>query len=249
MISSRVRSFAYGATLPLRAGRLIVRHKRLVAWSVLPVSLTLALYGFVVVRLQTLAHGVINERLMAWGWNPQGWGTWGVALFANVILLLASAFTFSAVASIVASPFNDFLAEATEKYADPPLPAVQSMGFAAKAELIVIDLGKTIAAGIAMIFAILLSWIPFVNIAAFALAFMLVAFQYISYPQTRRGLGLGQGLKFLWRHPWACLGFGGALTLCFTVPLLSSFVLPLAVVGGTLLVARGQDIPREFPLK
>jgi CysZ protein len=243
----RFQSLWYGITLPLRAGRLIVSSGRLIALSLLPVTLTLALYGFVVLRVQDLARAAINERLMVWGWDPHGWGAWGLAILANLILLIVGAFTFSAVASIIASPFNDFLAEATERHAEPPLPAVPPMGLAAKAELIVIDLGKTIAAGIAMIVAILLSWIPFVNVVAFALAFMLVSFQYISYPQTRRGHGLGYGLKFLVHHPWASLGFGAALTFFFAIPLLSSLMLPLAVVGGTLLVARAQG--GQFPLK
>jgi uncharacterized protein involved in cysteine biosynthesis len=77
---------------------------------------------------------------------------------------------------------------------------------------------------------------------AFAVAFLLVMFHYI-YPQTRRGLGFRYGLGFLWRHAYACLGFGASISFLFAIPFASSFALPLAVVGGTLLVARAQLHP------
>ncbi|MCR4313075.1 MAG: hypothetical protein NUV58_02410, partial [Candidatus Roizmanbacteria bacterium] len=77
----------------------------------------------------------------------------------------------------------------------------------------------------------------------------LVTFQYISYPQTRRDVGIRQGAKFLWHHIYACTGFGSIFLLLFAIPFLSSFVLPLAVIGGTLLAARAPGSPQLSPLK
>ena len=73
---------------------------------------------------------------------------------------------------------------------------------------------------------------------AIVLALLLLTFQYVSYPQTRRGENLGTSLAFLGRHFWACLGWGASMTVLFMIPLLSAFMLPIAVVGGTLLYAR-----------
>jgi CysZ protein len=238
-----IRSLVYGITLPLHAAKLVLRQPILLFWSLLPVALTLALYGFVILKAQNAAQAALSARFAAWGWNDSGWGVWGLNALAQLILIIAGAFTFSAVASIISSPFNDFLAEKTEKFAEPRLPPVPDMPLSAKFRLILIDLGKSVTAAVAMVFAILLSWIPIVNVVAFGIAFMLVAFQYISYPQTRRGEGLWKGLFFLVRHPFACIGFGGAMTFLFAIPLLSSLCFPLAVVGGTLLVARAQKTP------
>ena len=110
-------------------------------------------------------------------------------------------------------------------------------------EQIFIDIVKSIASAGVGIIALLLSWVPIVNIFAFALAFLLVAFQYISYPQTRRGIGLIDGAGFLRRHFFASVGFGTTVTILYMIPFLSSFMLPLAVVGGTLLVARAGGSP------
>jgi len=92
-----------------------------------------------------------------------------------------------------------------------------------------------------------LAWIPVVNVAAFFLTCVLICFQYTSYPQTRRGVGIKDGVRFLFQYFYSCLGFGMVLIALFSVPFFSCFMLPLAVVGGTLLVARAQKIP-ELPL-
>jgi uncharacterized protein involved in cysteine biosynthesis len=42
----------------------------------------------------------------------------------------------------------------------------------------------------------------------------------------------------MWRHPFACAGFGAVTLLLFSIPLLSVVALPLSVVGGTFLYAR-----------
>lgn len=239
-----IRSLAYGLTLPFRAGKLIITKPVLIFWSILPIILTLSLYGFVVVRLQTMAKAAVVQQLTTWGLDSQGWSVWLLGLFVQLLLLLVGAFTFSAAASVIASPFNDFLAEKTEQFAQPPLPAITPSGFKDKLRLILIDLGKSLAAAFATIAAFLLSWVPIVNLFVFALAFLLVTFQYISYPQTRRGQGMGDGLRFLRQHLFACLGFGACLSVLFAVPIVSSLCFPLAVVGGTLLVARAQAQPR-----
>jgi uncharacterized protein involved in cysteine biosynthesis len=239
-----IPSFLYGLTLPFRAGKLILSKPVLLFWSLLPVTLTLSLYGFVVLRLQTMVKLALMMRFASWGLDTHGWSVWLLSLLVQLILLLVGAFTFSAAASVIASPFNDFLAEKTEAFAKPALPAVPKMGFAAKLRLILIDLGKAMAAAVATLLAFLLSWVPIVNLFVFALAFLLITFQYISYPQTRRGEGIGPGLKFLARYPFACLGFGGCLGVLFAIPLVSSLCFPMAVVGGTLLVARARGTPR-----
>jgi CysZ protein len=160
-----------------------------------------------------------------------------------VALLIAGAVTFSLVATIVASPFNDFLAEAAEPFAEPPLPAVVTRGWRHQLRLLRIDLLKSALAGLTTLLALLLAWVPGLNLLVFALAFLMVTFQFISYPQTRRGVTVRGGLAFLWRHAWACAGFGLVISALFSLPLIASLALPLAVVGGTLLVARATAEP------
>ncbi len=114
----------------------------------------------------------------------------------------------------------------------PPQPLFK------KLRLLGLDMVKSVAATGAGLVALMLSWMPVVNFLALLMTFLLFCFQYISYPQTRRGLGVDEGFRFLWNHLYACLGFGAVISILFAIPIFSSFCLPLAVVGGTLLVAR-----------
>lgn len=236
----RTRSLWFGFTLPLKALKLIISNPVLIFWSGLPIIVTLAVYGFVIARAQGYAQAALSHYIVAWGLSPDGWVSSAIMLGASLILLLVGALTFSLVATVVASPFNDFLAERTEALATPPMPPTRGLSLKGKIRLIWVDVLKSVCASAAALCAILVSWIPLLNLIAMELAFLLITFQFISYPQTRRGEGIRDGLRFLWRHIYSCSAFGAVVSVLFAIPVVSSLALPLAVVGGTLLVARAR---------
>lgn len=240
-----IRSFTFGLTLPVRSARLIVTRPSLLAWSIFPVLLTLVLYYFVVSWLQTEAQTLVMEYYAQWMGNTEGWGATVVLILSKVMIFLAAALTFSFTSTLLASPFNDFLAERTEKFSTPTLPPHPGGGLQHQLRTLWIDLVKAGASAVMGIAALLLSWVPLLNLFSFALVFLLVCFQYISYPQTRRGLSLGRSVFFLFRHLPACLGFGASVSFLFAIPFVSSLALPVAVVGGTLLFASfRKDVPQ-----
>ena len=199
--------------------------------------------------MQDWAVALLQEGVAGLGFGPDSWIGWFFVLSGKMILWMVAALTFIFTSSIVASPFNDILAKRSEEFTETPLPPVTNKSLKQNVQLIGIDLFKTVTAFIAAVFAIIFCWVPVVNVFAFILAFLLVTFQYISYPQTRRSIGLREGAKFLWNHIYACTGFGAILSFLFAIPFLSSFVLPIAVVGGTLLAARAPGTSELFRLK
>jgi uncharacterized protein involved in cysteine biosynthesis len=236
----RIKSFWYGLTLPIYAFTRIISKPKLIFWSILPIFVTLVLYSVLFSELQNQARLAVQNSLVPLGLDPHGWLISILLISAKILLFFIGAFTFSMAANLVSCPFNDFLAEQTEAYATPPLLKVASSSITYRARLITLDLFRTLlAAGISLL-ALFFSWVPFLNFLALLLAFLDISFQFISYPQTRRGQGIGEGLHFLWKHTYACLGFGAIFTFLFSIPILSCLCLPLAVVGGTLLVARAQ---------
>jgi len=243
------RSLLFGLTLPYRALKLIFTNKSLLFWSVLPLALTFILFIYGISQLQDLAISLLQEYVARLGFDPASLPGRFFMLSGKIILWMVAALTFIFTSSIVASPFNDILAERAERVTEIPLPTVTKKTLKAHVKLIGIDLFKTATAFIAAVFAIVFCWVPIVNIFAFILFFLLVTFQYISYPQTRRSIGIRQGAKFLWHHIYACTGYGAIFSFLFAVPFLSSFVLPLAVVGGTLLAARAPGSSQLSPLK
>jgi CysZ protein len=249
MIQSRLGSLLFGLTLPIRATRLILRDRALLTLSALPVAISLGLYVLVIVRVQGAARERVSLFFAEHGLASSGWLVWSVQLLLGLMLFLVGALTFSIVTSVLASPFNDFLAERAERHCEPRLPATPSLRFAGKARLIVIDLLKTVAALAAALVALLVSWVPVINVAAVVLTCLLVTFQYVSYPPTRRGQGIGYGAAFLGRHLYACVGFGAATMVLFSIPFVSVLALPVAVVGGTLLAGRAQAHAGPYRLK
>ncbi|MGZ3689026.1 MAG: EI24 domain-containing protein [Bdellovibrionota bacterium] len=249
MIQHRIRSLIFGMTLPTEALRMIFRHPKLLFWAALPTTLTLALYFWGIARLQEAARAQILTVFASHGWDTSSGAAlaafWGI----RILLWIGGAITFSIAASLIATPFNDLLAEQAERYVPWPLPRPSGQGFRFKTRLMIIDAMKSTAALTMEIIALLLSWVPALNVAALLAAVLLVCFQYLSYPQTRRGLGIGEGLNFLGRHFFACIGFGAVMTALFAIPVVSSLCVPLAVVGGTLLASRAQKGAGPFPLR
>ncbi len=236
---SRTRSLWFGLTLPITALKLIVTHPILLMLSILPITVSAALYVFLISKAQTAAKSALLHGFQNWGWNPEGWGATLLIILVKIGLVLVGVLTFSLITGIVAAPLSDWLAEKTETFTGLAIPP--SVTFTMRARLLLLDLGKTILATVASLLALLLSWLPIVNLAVFGFAFILVAFQFLSFPQTRRGMGVRLSLAFLWRYLYACLGFGACISVLFAIPLVSIFALPLAVVGGTLLFARAQE--------
>lgn len=238
-LARSLQAFVYGITLPLRAGALILRSPALLAASAVPWLLSLALDIWVVHRMQQALSAWIESQLT-------GSLQWAAVVLGWIALFIAGVLAFSFIASVVALPVNDFLAELAEPRASPPLPSVGSISWTGRARLLSIDLFKTMCALSMSVVALFLSWVPVINLLGAALAFMLIAFQFLSYPQTRRGEGVLAGVRFLAAHFWASLGFGMSFGFLFAIPIVSSVALPLAVVGGTLLYARSR-IPLPPP--
>lgn len=250
----RVSSLVFGATLPFQALRLILSNARLLVWSAIPIVITVALsiWGVAWVKAKLVALG--TAWLASHGYAPDSWALQLAVVFLQIVLFVVAAVSFSLLAGIVASPFNDFLAESTERYCRPALPlppGAETIRW--KIRAVWIDITKTAIIGaiqlVLILFGLLAFWIPGLNLVPLLAAFWLFTFQFVSYPQTRRGETFGVSFRFLIRHAFASLGFGAVIGTLFAIPVLSAFALPLAVVGGTLLYARANSPSAPFSLR
>lgn len=242
MKMSRVHSFGFGLSLPFRALRLIWKEKTLLALCMLPLFISAAVMIGLLSVIKTALTAWVFQGIATLGWDPTGTVATILSILIWVAITLGGAFLFSALIAAIAAPFNDFIAEQTESRATPPLPPVPSTPFWKRLRFVWIDVLKTVAAVAASLTLLLLSWVPLLNFVLFVLNALLMTFQYTSYQQTRRGMGLSDGARFLFQHFYACFGFGSCLLLLYAIPIFSALTLPLAVVGGTLLVARAQDV-------
>ena len=190
---SRLRSLWYGLTLPYLALRLVLATPTLFFWSLLPIALTMALYVWVIAVLQEWALARLLSLLPLLGLDPTGWVAWTAGLVTWIVLTLVGALTFAFTSTVVAAPFNDVLAARTERHAVPPLPPPPEVGAGGHLRLVWIDLVKAVAATVTGLAAMVLAFVPVLNVIAVVAVCLLVCFQYTSYPQTRRHVRFAAG--------------------------------------------------------
>jgi uncharacterized protein involved in cysteine biosynthesis len=221
-----LREGFWGLSLPLQALKMTLRNRVILAWSLLPFCLTL----------------ILEILFFRWWFgeiSQQGWlklVTW----FAQGISLVVGGFLFPWLCNLLALPWNDFLSEKTEKQLTPPLEPVIWKGWSHWLKCLLIDAVKNLASLVMAGGLLLVSWIPIFSVVVLPLGWLLISFQYLSYAQTRRGMGFWQASIFVKNHLWSCLGFGFSFHLLFSIPFLSVFAHPLAIVGAVNLFARNK---------
>jgi CysZ protein len=231
----------WGFLAPLKAAGKIVSSPSLLMLSIIPslITLILMIYFF---SVGSAFLSLKVEALLTWlSLDPNAWVGASVLFLATGLVFILSVALFFLVANLVAAPFNDFLAERAERFSDPVLEPVPFQGILIFLKILGIDLVKNIFTLGISIFLFLLSWVPLLNFLAYFLFALLMALQFLSYPQTRRKIGLVRSLNFISQNFFLSLGFGMAVSLGAMIPFAGFIMIPLSVVGGTLVYARGSS--------
>ena len=161
---------------------------------------------------------------------------------------LISGYLFTAVALIIASPFNGLLAEkAEELVTGKPVNGPEGL-FAALMLVprgIIRELAKLIYYVPMAVFVLIVTFIPVLNAVAPLLWFLLGAWmmsiQFVDYPMDNHQLSFADVKEAVRSRRLSSMGFGGAVALCTGIPIVNFFVVPAAVVGATLLWCRELD--------
>lgn len=183
-----------------------------------------------------------QETVFSWIFfsEPDSW--WWLPLYylGKLFVYIATLGVF-AVASflllnVVSAPFYEIVSVAVEK--DVNDGKVEEISLWASFLLIGEELKKAL-----FILAVTIGlWlIPGVNLfSIFASAFLL-GWDFCDYPLARRGWKFRRRLEFVIRDFWAVMGFG----LWLMIPFVQVFLIPFAIVGGTLLNLRSQQRLRQ----
>ncbi len=231
----------FGGIIDLLSGAdVIIRNKALRPYLLAPLLINIAVYALVI------GLGVYFFADLVELFIPTGEGFYYSLLrfFAwivfSVTLLVIVFFSFFAIACLIASPFNELLSAKYEEF----ITGVK------------IDEGFGIAVGVwqeckrlliylpiiclLLILTLVFSFIPFLNLAVpviwVVFGGLMAAFEFVSYPLDRRGMGLGEKFAFIRRSFMRHEGFGIAVYLAMLVPLLNIMVIPSAVIGATRIV-------------
>jgi CysZ protein len=164
---------------------------------------------------------------------------WLIWIFFGVLAAITVFFSFTPIANIIAAPFNALMSEKIE---------IELTGKAASsnisfARMAVDAIGSQLRKLVYIMFwalgLFLVSLIPVVNLVAPVLWIVfgswLLSLEYFDYPMGNHDLVFAEQKKRLGERRGISLGFGGAVMIMTSIPIINFFAMPVAVAGATLL--------------
>lgn len=230
----------------------LLQHPRLRPFVIIPLTVNVVIFAVMIYY----SIDLISSTMAGWMSAIPDWLAWlGWLIWPLLIIALAllSGYLFSALAILIASPFNGLLAEKAEEIvtgeevAGPESIAAAFMIFprALSRELVKFAHYLPLLLGV-----FILSLIPPVSAIAPLLWFLfgawMMAVQYVDYPMDNHRLGFNEVKQALRANHMTSLGFGGVVALITGIPLINFFVVPAAVCGATMFWCeelRHQSLP------
>ena len=164
---------------------------------------------------------------------------WFIWLFFVLFAAITVFFLFTPVANIIGAPFNALMAEKIEELLTGK-PAASDASFMQMAiDSIGSQLRKLVYIMLWALGLFLFTLIPVVNLVAPVLWFVfgswLLSLEYLDYPMGNHDLTFAEQKQRLSERRGLAMGFGGAVMVMTSIPVVNFFAMPVAVAGATLL--------------
>ena len=231
---------AQGAGYLVRGAKLL-KHPSLRLFVLIPLLVNIVIFG----GLIWYGLSYLTEMMEDWLSVIPDWLDfikWIIWPLVGLTVSLVTGYLFTAVALIIASPFNALLAEkAEELVTGKQVDSLEGLGaaLAAMPRGILRELSKLLYYIPMAVFVLVLTFIPGLNAVAPVLWFLLGAWmmsiQFVDYPMDNHQLSFADVKEAVRSRRLSSMGFGGVVALCTGIPVVNFFVVPAAVVGATLL--------------
>lgn len=173
--------------------------------------------------------------------------TWLLWPLFSVMILLVIFYTFTFVANLIAAPFNSLLAEKVEKYltgkpldSGPSFPTSEIIKRSIGSEL-----GKLFYFFKWWVVLFILTLIPVINLAApfvwVLFGAWMLSLEYLDYPMANHQKFFKDINKQAMSKRSLSLGFGGAVMLLTSIPVINLIAMPAAVAAATSLWIKEED--------
>lgn len=233
-------SAAQGASY-LFDGAKLLKHPTLRPFVIIPLAVNILIFG----TLVSLGINYLSASIDRWlSYIPQwlSFIEWVLWPLIAITFSLTTGYLFTAVALIIASPFNALLAEkAEELVTGQPVDSLEGFGQALLGvpRGVFRELAKLLYYVPMAVFVLLVTFIPVLNVVTPLLWVLLGAWmmsiQFVDYPMDNHQLSFADVKEAVRSRRLSSMGFGGAVALCTGIPVVNFFVVPAAVVGATLL--------------
>ncbi len=235
--------FLRGLFAPLRGLRFLFANRRLLKYAAFPTLINVILVCFLFYLGVHFSHELVSRFIPAqaqWYWAVL---TYSIEVVVIVTLIFFLAVVFYILAGIICVPFNDLLSRKTEeilagKKDEEPFSMrlfAKDIVFSLKNEI-----KRTFILLILLLFLLILYVIPVVGKPAYLVfgniaTMLFLAYDNLDYALARRRLSFGRKWKFILGNLSSTLGFGAGALFSVLVPFFNFIVIPLTVVGATLL--------------
>jgi len=233
-------NLSHGVQYLLR-GTKMLNHKSLRLFVIIPLAVNILIFGSLIGFTVSYLSEIMNSWL---GSIPDwlGFIKWILWPLIAITLSLVTGYAFTSIALLIASPFNALLAEkAEELITGKPVDSLEGFSAALIAipRSIVRELAKLLYYIPMFLLVLVLSFIPGLNaISPFLwllLGAWMMSIQFLDYPMDNHQLSFVDVKEAARYRRLSSLGFGGAVALCASIPVVNFFVIPSAVVGATIM--------------
>jgi len=239
-------NLAHGAGY-LKRGARMLNHPSLRLFVIIPLLVNIIIFGSLITVGFNYLSGLMDSLLAAIpDWlDFIEWILWPLIV---ITVSLIAGYLFTAVALIIASPFNSLLAEKAEELITGKEVASLEGIRAALMEIpraIVREILKLLYYVPMAVFVFILSiavnaLLPGIGtlvtpVLWFLLGAWMMSIQFVDYPMDNHRLSFADVKEAVRARRLSSMGFGGAVALCTGIPIVNFFVVPAAVVGATLL--------------
>ncbi len=207
-------------------------------YVIIPLLINTALFGAAVWYGANQFEAFLDWLLPAW----LGWARWILWPLFAVTALLIVFYTFTLIANLIGAPFNGLLAERLEaRMSGRPLLQSQGAAYLIRSSVTAIlnELRKLGYLLIRTIPLLILFLIPGLNVLApfawLAFSAWMLALEYVDAPMGNHDLTFHDGRRLLSENRSLALGFGGAVLLMTSIPVLNFFAMPVGVAGATAM--------------
>ena len=231
---------SHGAQYLVRGAKLL-NHRSLRLFVIIPLLVNILIFG----SLIGLTISYLSDLMGQWlGMIPEwlGFIEWILWPLIGLTLSLITGYAFTAIALLIASPFNALLAEKAEEIVTGrPVDALEGLGAALMAipRGIIRELLKLLYYIPMFLFVLILTFVPVLNAVApflwFFLGAWMMSIQFLDYPMDNHQLSFADVKEAARYRRLSSMGFGGAVALCTGIPIVNFFVIPAAVVGATIM--------------
>lgn len=221
----------------LAEGVRLLTHPKLRLFVLVPILVNTLLF----IALTTLLVQQFTTMLdwfMEWlpGWLD--FLAWVIGFVLALFVVLVYGYSFSMITNVLAAPFYGFLAEKAEELAtSEPLEGESLLHMIPRT--IVRELRKLWYFLWRSLIVLLLSLIPLVGpLIGLMWGAWSMGIQYSDYAADNHQTPFRHLRGQLGSKLWSALGFGGVVMLGMMVPVVNIFIMPAAVIGGTLFWLR-----------